>query len=450
MLNQINIVHEDLRIVQAFKRVQQVINSITFSPIVGSAGISNILFVDQVTGNDATAVVGSLVNKFATIQGAFNKITTDAIPNRVVFVSPGTYNENIIWPAIENVTLQGSGEYNTFVLGLVAANPTLTINPAVTITTAQIKDIDIVPTTNTGIFVDGTPSGGQLFTNILSIQNVFLSNNPAINCFDIQGVNNVMMDNITFGIGTVKNISLFSGYQLESLNGTLNANYDPASLLPTNGKIAYFLDSSTIANLNATNIVKVIATPDCNFNTSITGTFIDTATDHAELDIKSTIGNVVITFSHTNADNDVADFNLATINGVFNISASGGTHRGLVSAKNAVIKNIAVSITAGNLTTMDIRGAQFEQAQLVSAGSGTIDRTIHRVTSATPITPAGLAINIVPPFSGTNYTVISELTPPDVGAGLIVGVNAKSGSQFSVLSNVVGAASVNFLLIEGN
>ena len=452
---QINIVHEDLVIVQAFKRVAKLIGSISINPIVGSAGISNILFVDQVVGNDGTAVVGSLINKFKTIQGALNRIQLDNISNRVVFISPGIYTENIIIPPIDGITIQGSGINETFLYAF-GSTSTILFSDSTPIDSLLIKEITVRQSLMAGfaIEIEGGPSIGGSFTKGFILQNVDLDDITTLS-FSIGTVNNVYFDNVFYKTqGTIKHTSLFLGNQVTAQTGKIIFDYGVGLFIsPTNGKIGYILDSSQISDVDVLNLANLISTASCTFNGKFNTILKNTVVpivDKGQVNIRSNVGDVFVKFDLT-TENRVADFSLAKIRGNFFAGQTGvGVGRGIIIARNAVFtNNDPNSIRADAQTDMDIRGAQFDQSQLDITSLGTINRTIHRVIGGAD--PVGMIINIVPPFSNPPpaYTALHNVLPVDAIAGVVVGTVATSNILFTATSNIP-VRQVDYCIISGN
>jgi hypothetical protein len=96
-----------------------------------SAGIANVLFVAK-DGDPATAQRGTF-RAFLTIQGALDA----ALPGDTIYVSPGSWDEHLIWPNKDDIHLIGSGSFTTVVM------PT-TVGPSlVTASASALSDITI-------------------------------------------------------------------------------------------------------------------------------------------------------------------------------------------------------------------------------------------------------------------------------------------------------------------
>jgi len=99
--------------------------------VAASAGISDVLFVAK-DGDPAKAQRGTF-NAFPTIQGALDA----ALPGDTIYVSPGSWDEHLVWPNKNSIHLIGSGSFATVVM------PT-TAGPAiVTAAASALSDITI-------------------------------------------------------------------------------------------------------------------------------------------------------------------------------------------------------------------------------------------------------------------------------------------------------------------
>lgn len=453
MKAQIDIVHEDLRIVQAFKRVSKLFGLINISPIVGSASISNILFVDPITGNDGTAIVGSLVNKFQTIQGALNRIGTDAIPNRVVFIAPGSYAEVLTIPPVDGITLQGSGVFETFINNIpVPVVSTIKYSGVTKLNSLVIKDMSIPAVAAVSAYsidIDGVPSGGSSFANGLIIQNVrMLGSIGTEGSFFIRSVNNVSIENSPHAVGNISNVGILSMDSSNTLNGTTTFDYDDTGTTPSGGKLGYFVNACILMNVIATNLLRLLITSSCRIGGTLTCNIIDSARDSGEVNISSKIsGDASVLFTLNVMDQTIGNFDFAEFGGKFDVKNAAGSNRAKVSARNSVFTDSLQTINAGNLADLDIRGAIFDQSQLTSAGSGTINRSIHRVSSL--VSSIGVVVGITPPFNSVTppYSVNVELDAVAASVNLVVGIDAKLSNQFTGTSNNVAPLLVKYCIV---
>jgi hypothetical protein len=98
----------------------------------------------------------------------------------------------------------------------------------------------------------------------------------------------------------------------------------------------------------------------------------------------------------------------------------------------------ASGLSFNGYVAADLRGAKFNQAQLVSTGAATVDRDTIRITTAT-ITASPTAIAISPPLPSASYTV-SVSTSAQLAAGVAIG--SKTAAGFSLIGPISGTADL--------
>lgn len=339
-------------------------------------GWDGILFVDATDGNDATAKRGSLTFKYQTIQAALD----DAQDSDIVWVGPGTYAEALTWPVDANgVTLQGVGRSSIVTAG--GTDRTITIAPtADTVRSLFIRDINLINTDGLDcIYIAGANDLNLGNAGIVLIEDVAcVTSGNAVN------VNICGEINITSLIAGSANLRFQQHGQVIVHNARVadvHTDNDPASTSPASGFGALILDSMTAdGDVTVNNLSQLAATDDTQIG-SLAGDLVDTAGGDFGSVICSgrVVGNITMTFDFDDDTHLALILDQARIGGTFSWGLTGGVVGGNIGrcrANGAIFYNGAAdTITAGDESALDLRGALFEQVALECAGSGTIDRS---------------------------------------------------------------------------
>jgi len=440
--------HIDIQ--QAWHRLINMLNSQFIE-----TGWDGILFVDATDGHDASAKRGSLTFKYQTIQAALD----DAQAGDVVWVGPGTYAEDIVWPDVNDVTLRGFGIDQTTITNATAST-TVSVAPTVdTVTNFSIFDLEIANDgANHCLDIYGTNdlNLGGVDTPIW-IQNVRFS--AAGLGLSLALAAHVRMNNVysqratiyceQYGLVTVSN-SFIQDVQLISNAG----GQDPSA-----GFGAFILDSTQAGDVTVNEEAVFVATDDTQI-VNLTGNL----TDEAEgvfgsiMDNGRIVGNVAVTFVLSVAANvlsTVAIFDGARISGTFAFGGGGASEQATCRARHAnFYDGAAGSIVVDTYGVLDIRESYFTQASLSSPDTlgdiaGQVDRT-HWIEdlSATGAMQSvifgvgGGAVNAVP-YPTDDYMLTFE---SDTVANLPVQVNNKNSAQVQVTDSGAGAGDLRLLV----
>jgi len=416
-------------------------------------GFSNVLWVDQIDGNDTTAERGSLVFKYATIQAALD----NAQAGDVVWVSPGTYTEALTWPVdVDNVRLRGSGSLAT-IITTAAASPTITVAPTdIGVGSFAITDLAIANTNATQpcLSIDGTNDLNLGDNGRIQIDNVSLSNVHtvalAVSIVGSMDMNQIWRGNAgSFVFNQTGNIFINSA----TIDDVVTDN-DPTGVEPNAGYGSVILNSTIAGDVTVSNIAQFVGTDDVQIN-DLTADLVDTAGgEFGSINFSGRItGDIAVTFDAVTATRLFLILDYARISGSFTFADAGGAglFLGLCRAKHATFFNTdAGSIVAGSQSQVDLRMALFDQDSLDSVGAtaGEIDRT-HWVQTETAVTTgddpitwsnAGGAIpyptGVAPSFVGTEVPV--KATGP-------VQVTAKTAAGCTLQTTVQGDVVLNAL-----
>jgi len=346
---------------------------------LGVAGLSNTLFVDAVDGDNDTAQRGSLVFKYQTIQAALDA----ALDGDTIFVSPGIFSEDLVWPDTQNITLKGTGKVSTSISN-ATAGPTLTIAPTIALGLGSLNDLAVSNTgANPAISIDGSADPAMFAGTFRVIDCLLVGavNLQSINDFSFRDTEtNSALSIQDCGDGVIANCkwnSITDGYVAAPANppmsgpGTITINGTNGGVLTVNGLARVRLSKDTEV-------------------TSVGGALLDALVELAPYagyieDLGYIGGAINVTFNLQQADAAVCVFDFAKVAGLVTIADSGaGANRGSASFRNAELLDKEGPHTAGNLCDMDLRGCVFAQPSLAVAGNGAIDRSVW-----TQVIPAG-------------------------------------------------------------
>lgn len=377
------------------------------------AGLSNYVYVDGVNGNDATAVRGSLLNPFLTIQAALDA----AQAGDTVLINPGTYSENLVMPATNNLVIQGSGKQNTIIDGQAS----FAFVCQADIQALEIRDLSMVNNAATGTLIvnyNGTVIAGAFLTGELRLVNLFVANSGAGDSYELGSLNNFWVESCTGGGIVAHEVSKGSitGCDLISLD----YEYDPnnETPLPLQGVdevvvLASEFPSGILHGSGTTdeNVGQLVVGPDVIAGGGITARVTDDAlyADGGKLTFRGTcIGNATLDANYGVAGPTHYAFDLdgSKVTGalaVQNINGGGTPQATTASAKNAQLEG---PVTSGSNTALDIRNSSFVQANLAVLINGTIDRSIHIET----VPPGGGGVVFAVPFSTANYNAHYEIS----------------------------------------
>ena len=388
------------------------------------ATLANTCFVSK-DGFDGTAVRGSLVNKFLTIQGALNAAQTgDAI-----FIAPGVYEENVVLRddiAAYSITAE--------VIGTVLISPTAG-NAMSLLATAQMQFLvlsGLVLSSNeagTPALVIGqanAPAGVDPFgQGALIVQDCLLTNQQSPECARLFGFSGGIFQNVLFlSNGSLTNVVDMHEvarmyWDTFNVDGDFGIAYDPlAPLLPDDGvqdSIFYngnvrgrvFCSELGRATFKDSRITDGVLTNLNDYQDDV-GKFTAHDTEIGGLDATGTL-NV---FGY---DTVLVDVDGCRIQGPLVSDGSAGSTRHRIRARNCSFDQ-GNPISAGEKVELDLLGSAFDQADLAAVGilpdRGRIMRERIRIApvpggiAASP----GAAITIDPPLpDGTSaYTVLVE------------------------------------------
>lgn len=415
---------------------------------------------------------GGIFSPFNTAQAALNAAAT----GDVVVLGSGTYVENLVWPATDNITVISYGA----IIAPAGAGDTLSWVP----TAGQVFDrmtilgvLILRNTTNGGrcLVLDGDLTAVATITKFLRVAGIFdrvlLDKSgtgdaafirstgvlEVVNAVGLQGTGTVVAG--WTGKTTLRNVGYvaFSGSVLGLLGGSsLDYEYDDnvAKPTPTGGRQGVYLFSGTACNgsvvVGKTPLFVVDSTSVIYGNVSDSGLTTFIAPNHAPIIVfLGTLGTAGTTPSLTLSLPALVatgipfiDLGRGTFYGVVSVSsfALGIARNGVRAQQARLFKTTAGGVLCGADTDLDIRGAYFVQAALSVAGNGAIDRDRHRI-AAQPIALLGTAIVITPQFpTGVVYDVMLEAAAP-----LSAGITVKTPTGFTVTPSVAGTVNLDLL-----
>lgn len=113
----------------------------------------NTCFVDAVNGNNATAQRGNLAKPFLTIQAALN----DALPGDLISIGAGVFNENVVVPEKDRLTIRGASVTGT-VISAANDSPALSLTVTTPLTQITFQNLTVRKTAGLGpvMRIDGT------------------------------------------------------------------------------------------------------------------------------------------------------------------------------------------------------------------------------------------------------------------------------------------------------
>lgn len=405
------------------------------------AGLANTLYVDLLTGDNATAERGSLVFKYETIQAALDAAQT----GDVVFVSPGSYVEDIVWPATEDVTLRGSGRGATTITNSSAGTPTIAIAPAgAALVRATIEDLNLVNTVagaSPCIVADAATGNQPDSFNSLTLQKLMTQAGAGGgNDIDVTTAIRVYLTDIQAEGGITLNevgSAIYENLDVDSLT----VGYDATAVEPTGGRGPHAGTGILVAQAFTVNNQAWVALGAESAVGAIAGSLTDTAAAYGIIDFQGRCtGNCVVAFEFTEAGLDPhvgVRLDSAELAGALQVADTGvaGTQRCVVHARHALLQNETADVNqAGDLTDMDLRGAQFAQDSLSVAGNGAIDRT-----NWVQLIEQGQTTNVTENWANAGGNVPYVTAPEHVAVegdlivDLPVQVTSKSTSQIQIL-----------------
>lgn len=375
--------------------LQKVNSAIRAADAAYVAGVTGVLFVDS-AGNNTTGTRNMLTLPYATVTAA----VADAQSGDVVFVGPGTYNEDVEWPDIAKLTIRGSGvgatvleNSNEYVIwsDVLSTNirnmeiSDMTLHSAGGIATLEIEgnaNAESCIIKNCSLIDDGGDCGSvTLFTSVLlerviSDSRVLVSQADTIVCdecgaggkwyfeYDLTGTH-PSAGSPQYIRAMIRNSHFDSGFEV---NGGLAAYI--------NGCVGALAATLTKGTVDGTNFQG----------------YISSNSTHGSVTISHDTGNV--------APSAVGVLNGASILGALTASST-GAQRMTLDARNAYVGG---TVTANNLVDIDIRGGTF--GALAVAGNGTIDRSLHR--GAINIGVGANNVTFAVPFTTSTYSVFVE------------------------------------------
>lgn len=392
----------------------RLIREIRSGALVGATW-DNLLLVDK-GGNDATALRGSLTQKFATIQAALDA----AQEGDTVWVGPGFYAENITWPETNRVTLQGFGATETAIVG--SAGATVLAAPNTTVALATIRDLAILSSDGSiGLHVSGFNAPDSF--DPLTLQDVNIYSTAGVTALVANSIdlNNVFTDGTPVEFTTVS-----KGRIVNCRLGNLSLDYDPAVPVQSEdgpGGVVV-VDSTTLANVIVLNLARIVLSKDTQ-SASIFASLIDDAMVPGPgayvgsvWCFGKVIGNVDIQFAMTEQSGEIGRFDYAEIGGLVSVVSVGGTESETVNMRNAILHATPTAPdplhSVGLRSVLDLRGSLFTQHSLSVTDDGAIDRTNWFVNDLVTGGAGPLDIVFDIPYPSGNYTVLTELSvPPD-------------------------------------
>jgi hypothetical protein len=438
-----------------------------------SVGVENVLYVSK-DGDDATAVPGSLVNKYDTVQGAVNAAA--ALPYGVVLVGPGVYPESVVVPdGAQNMIIVGEDQYACSIEA-PAGSPAILVAPTQTLGLLSIENIALVGNLSGGagavLQVDGSAvPGGAIFANGAgSIRDVLVINagtDPAASFVSCSNLN-LQDDNFDSnqpgpGAYYTTTFSECNGDVVTcELDRTL-IGWSTAGVLPAGGSNRLLVRECRGA-LAVTGLARVQllggyyqgsqilvypalllqATDDATY----TGQVIADGTNFDwDVILGANYNNVAA--PPTADQSDFCNCSFAHDVTVNNNGGPGSVRHG-PRMKSCVLDR---TITANNGCDVDIRGSAFEQGGLAYTGDGTIDRTETilrnlQISGApgvyTPITVpfvnpiAALGGAPLPAYAANLYSVLVEPHTLDASCTWNIDPTGKTGLTFAAQAFVGG------------
>lgn len=463
-LRRTQLVHEDTRLNEFAYKLQNRIQAALCTNL--GVNWSNFLFVDQ-DDPSTTPQRGSLTDKYGTIQAAVDA----ALEGDVILINPGEYHENVVLNNIaNNVTIQGAGPTETYIIGAVSTLPAVIFSPQATnipLLSLTIKDLYIQALSHDGVgiplvvYCDYLPSSFSLGSFILD--NVYLaSESGTVGSSIFSCINNATFDNVktddALSQTTIKNCGLVK--VSDSSFRDLVADYDYTETVPTGGRKYYeFLQTNVRAAFTIDNQCIVRFDSECEVN-NIIATFTTYLYNDAYVTGLITYeghvtGDVNGTFTDTHNLEDrilIADFDHAKLDDQFHwVSGTNSSTVFDVVARNAVfstqpevsgdiISADGTNIGGLQLCRMDISNSTFRQSCLdITSGSLAnatgIDRSVvFYPSNAIAQQPAVTSFAISPPFVSPVYNVHYEVTN-SVGFPVIV-TSSKAVNSFDASSEL--------------
>ncbi len=421
--------------------------SATVTALLALTGFSNVLYVDGVTGNDATAVRGSFVLKYATINAAI----AAAHAGDTIKISAGTYTQNINLPALSSIELAGEGMYKTILTCADMNLYAIRYAGAAPIQNVKIRDMSITGGLGGGaspIIIDGSASGGASFAGgaKLRLVNVGLRIPALSACTDyilINDVNEVELTNVV-GLDDTKiffadNVS--SVVMTECTGFAYTCRYEVIdAALPAQGPTRSFAYACQFGDLIVQQNARATFDKAC------------TSTDQVITLIDDAAGANVGRFEFHGLCNGIGLYQMTAVNGSFTMfdcqdavfTGAVDIHDLGVPSTNRTLANfrgatLGGALNAGAWIDIDLTGGAY--GVLTAAGGGNIG-TIERdfISAAIDLSGGPVVVTFTVPRTTAAFNVAFELGAGGA-AGDPVTVDLKTAAGFRATPAGVGAAA---------
>lgn len=420
--------------------------SVSFGGVSGAFGpLSRELYVDAGTTVPAADRDGSILAPFATIAAALAVAVLLPAGPVVINITAGTYAENIVLPPRNALTLQGSGPAATIVTGQAGAAalswaPTAVQGAAISTFACNDLSINAAAGQRAIDFVSVTVAPDTMLAQGATFENVVTTSTIG-NRFERIG--QIVRRGCDWNTGTLllRTCSIYNDDENCSVNA-FDLSWDQAFAggVPGLGRGGIELRGTVNGGVVLRDQAGFIAREDSNIDegaavNAVEGIGLSTNA----LPLAPTVllhgivtGPVVLPFPDAAVGLPGCELDRGQFFSTVSVSVTAGAARLAVTGRRGAA--FFSTLTAGNLTDIDIRTSQFEQANLAVAGSGRIDRSHHQVTNeALPI--GDNVITFAVPFpaavtGSTAYVVTTQATEADPGGLGALYVDTKLNTSF--------------------
>lgn len=356
-----------------------------------SVGIENVLFVSK-DGDDATAVPGSLVDKYDTIQGAVNAAA--ALPYGVVSVGPGLYAESVVVPdGAQNMIIVGEDQYGCLIQP-PAGSPAILVAPTQPLGILSISNLAMFSTLAGGagatLQIDGSGvAGGAIFAGGTCV----LRDLALVNAGTDPALSIVSADNVyTWDLNLDSNVTGPADFTTRLVNCSAELytceidrtliQWNTAGVVPASGsnRCRLYTCRGALAVLDLAQ-VELLGGYYQGSQILGFGALLLQANDDATYvgrvvgDGTRFLWDVILTADYNNVAGPPTTAQSDFANCSFDHDVTANSNGSVRHGPRMRSCTLDRTITANNGCDVDIRGSAFDQGGLAYSGDGTIDRT---------------------------------------------------------------------------